>query len=83
MKTQYFLFLTFLLIVIVGCTSPQQELETSGIENLEINKNLIEPEAESENSNDLILVPDNKQVAAVSFSWEKDSGSRIKDGSVP
>ena len=85
MKTKYFLFLLVLLIVIVGCTSKQQKLGTPGIENLETNENIIiEAETQSENSNNLIVEAENTLVAeVVSFSWEKDSGSRIKDGSVP
>src|SRR3989338_2734471 len=70
---------TLLLIFLSGCSEPER-----------ITKNDIvieEPEPIPEKPQDLIPetddVPTEPVAKAVSFSWEKDSGPRIVDGSVP
>ena len=72
MKTKFYLFLTILLMIMIfalGCAAPQQKPETLSIEKATPSE------------------IDSQQVESVaetlSFSWEKDSGSRIEDGSVP
>ncbi|MDO8511358.1 MAG: hypothetical protein Q7S55_04280 [Nanoarchaeota archaeon] len=71
---------TILLLFLSGCSS---EPEIAPNENAVI----YEPESVSEKPKDLISEADDTQTApvaeTVSFSWEKDSGSRIVDGSVP
>ena len=72
MNTKYY-FTIFLiaLLFIIGCTSQPQKI----------------PESVSENSEELIPETDDIQIEPItetlSFSWEKDEGSRIVDGSVP
>src|SRR3989344_1531630 len=72
MKTKFYLFLTILLMIMIfalGCAAPQQKPETLSIEKATPSE------------------IDSQQVESVaeplSFSWQKDSGSRIEDGSVP
>ena len=70
-----------LLIFVSGCVSEPEKIAQ--------NENLIaeEPEPVPENLKDLIPETDNipaeSIVETLSFSWEKDGGSRIVDGSVP
>jgi len=77
------------IIFTLGCTS--QEPETPSIEKpQDVQKEEVlipEPELVPQKSKELIPKTDNKKVEPVAqpllFSWEKDSGSRIVDGSVP
>ena len=75
----------FLLIFLSGCSSEPEKIA----QNEGINENIVVPEAESviEKPKDLTPETEDKpteQVAeTLSFSWEKDSGARIVDGSVP
>ena len=70
MKIKYSLSLTILIIAMVfllGCGSSEQEPEILDIE-------------ETQNSEDTQV---ESVTEKLSFSWNKDSGSRIEDGSVP
>src|SRR3989344_1398758 len=79
MKIKYYLLLTILLIVMIfalGCTTSQQKPDISSIE-----------KTSPSEIKDLNSETDNTEIEPVeetlSFSWAKDSGSRIVDGSVP
>ena len=69
------------LVFLSGCSQPEKIVPTEDVkEDLAVN----EPESVSE---DLIPKTDDVQAEPVaemmSFSWEKDDGSRVVDGSVP
>ena len=72
------------LIFLIGCSVPEKVTQDE-----EIYENNVEsePEAVPEEPTDLIPetgdIPTEPVAEMVTFSWEKDDGSRVVDGSVP
>ena len=79
------ILLLALLILINGCAT--QEAPAEKIPEPIANVPEAEPESVSEKSQDLIPeinnIPTELVAETLSFSWEKDGGSRVVDGSVP
>src|SRR3989344_7187011 len=90
MKTKIctIIFLSF-LIFIMSCASKissEKEAGIAGVLEQDFPQNYeTEPESVPEEPQDLIPETDKQEPAAetLSFSWEKDNGQRIADGSVP
>ena len=87
MKKEALLFFLLLVITIFGCTIPVSEVaeETNDVEQTkESKKPVTEPvEEEGREMIENNHIPTDLVAETLSFSWEKDSGSRIVDGSVP
>lgn len=75
-----------LVIFGFGCTAPEAPLEKISEPVIEESAPVL-PTEEPENPADVITetnnMPAEPAAKAVSFSWEKDHGSRVVDGSVP
>ena len=86
--TSIILISILLALVMVSCAPPQApllELSEQVIEN--IPKVMANPEPVSEESQKAIpntnTVPTDTIAKTISFSWQKDNGPRLEDGSVP
>ena len=79
------MFMILLLVFLSGCNSNLEKIAKDE----DINENIVadKPEPVPEKPQDLVPETDNipaeSVVETLSFSWEKDGGSRIVDGSVP
>ncbi|MBI2668104.1 hypothetical protein HYX17_05050 [Candidatus Woesearchaeota archaeon] len=82
------ILLTMLLVIFVSACQFPSESSTVVVEPEKTPEEIVvEPETFSEKPEDLISktnnIPNEPAIKALSFSWEKDIGSRIVDGSVP
>ncbi|MDP3697961.1 MAG: hypothetical protein Q8R47_00085 [Nanoarchaeota archaeon] len=74
------IFTILLLVFLSGCSEPEKIAQ---------NENIVAEEAEAVSEKPKDVIPETDDVATkaaaetLSFSWEKDSGARIADGSVP
>ena len=96
MKKQVMVFLVILVVFSYGCVKSSSEIneevqeepeqaEVQDQSTVEVKEqDIVVPEEEiAEPQDESINMPTEPAAKAWSFSWEKDSGSRVVDGSVP